>query len=240
MSKLNSTWTVQPHGPLEVVDEGLLSAEGSIVMPLGSFPRRMTVVALRGGGTAVWSAIPLAEPEMAKIEALGPVRFLIVPNAHHRLDIGPWAKRYPGAEVIAPPRAEAAVREAAPVSASSDIVKEHALHLELVPGLKEDEFALTVHRRDGATLILNDILAHVRHPKGIGAKIMARVFGFGVKRPRTARTVRRMMVADGDAVAAKFRMWAFIPDLQRIIVSHGDIITEQPKAALLRAADDYI
>ena len=89
MSKLNRTWIVQPHGALTVVADGILSVEGTIMMPLGRFPRRMTVLALKGGGSAIWSAIPLAEPEMARIETLGPVRFLIVPNQGHRLDLRP-------------------------------------------------------------------------------------------------------------------------------------------------------
>ena len=56
----------------------------------------MTVVGLTGRRTAIWSAIPLAEPEMLQIEALGVPAFLIVPGTGHRLDIKPWKLRYPG------------------------------------------------------------------------------------------------------------------------------------------------
>jgi hypothetical protein len=35
------------------VAEGILAAEGSLVMPLGNFPRRMTVLKLQGGGSAI-------------------------------------------------------------------------------------------------------------------------------------------------------------------------------------------
>lgn len=239
MSKLNSTWIVQPHGQLEQVSEGLFSVQGSIIMPLGKFPRRMTVVALRGGGSLIWSAIPLAESEMAKIEALGQVRFIIVPNKAHRLDLRPWANRYPEAQIIAPPEAVSSVAEAEGVAASGDIIHDPALTLELIPGLKADEFALTVRRDGDTTLVLNDILAHVAHPEGLGATIMAHFFGFGVTRPRTSRPVRRMFVKDEAAVANKFRMWALIPDLKRVIVAHGDIIRADPAGALRRAAEDY-
>ena len=37
-------WKVRPHGKLSRVDEGILTVTGPIRMPLGSFPRRMTVV----------------------------------------------------------------------------------------------------------------------------------------------------------------------------------------------------
>src|SRR6187399_1799688 len=103
MAKLNVEWIVQPHGALVEVAEGILTVEGSIIMPLGRFPRRMTVLSLAAGGSAVWSAVPLNEKEMARIDALGPVRFIIVPNRGHRLDLRPWTRRYPRATVIAPP-----------------------------------------------------------------------------------------------------------------------------------------
>jgi hypothetical protein len=239
MSKLNQQWTVQPHGELVAVADGILTVEGSIIMPLGRFPRRMTVLSLKDGGSAIWSAIPLAEPDMQRIEALGPVRFLIVPNQGHRLDLKPWKDRYPAARVVAPPSARQSVAEAAPVDATEDIIGDPAIAFQLVAGTKADEFALAVKRADGTTLIINDILANVRHPQGIGAHIMARLLGFGVKRPRTSWPVRRMFVKDPAAVAAQFRTWAAIPDLKRIIVSHGDVIDQAPAEALTRAAADY-
>lgn len=239
MAKLNQDWIVQPHGDIVAVADGILTVQGSIVMPLGRFPRRMTVIALRDGGSAVWSPIPLREPDMARIEGLGAVRFLIVPNQGHRLDLKPWSMRYPEARIIAPPNAREAVAEAAPVDATGDIVGDPSLDFQCVAGTKADEFALTVRRVDGTTLILNDILSNVRHPEGIGANIMARLLGFGVKRPRTSRPVRRMFVEDPALVGRQFRAWAAIPDLRRIIVSHGEVIDSAPREALNRAADDF-
>lgn len=238
-SKLNREWVVQPHGQFVAAGEGIWTVEGSIVMPLGRFPRRMTVIALDGGGTAIWSAIPLDEAGMARIDALGPVCFLIVPNQGHRLDLAAWKARYPEARVIAPPSAAEAVAEAAPVDATEDIISDPALALERVAGTKADEFAMTVRRGEGTTLILNDILSSVRHPKGVGAHIMARLLGFGVKRPRTSRPVRRMFVNDPAALARQFRAWAAIPGLRRVIVSHGDVITDDPVGALKTAAGDF-
>lgn len=239
MSKLNDRWIVQPHGPLLPLTDGILTAEGSIVMPLGRFPRRMTVLSLAAGGTAIWSPIPLAQTYMSRIESLGPVRFLIVPNQGHRLDLKAWHQRYPAARVITPPGAAKSVAEAAPVHATEDVIHDPAIEFQKVAGTKADEFALRVKRGDGTTLILNDILSNVRHPAGIGAKIMARLMGFGVDRPRTSRPVRKMYVSDPRQLAAQFREWAAIADLRRVIVSHGDVIDVAPAAALMRAAADF-
>jgi len=239
MAKLNDTWIVQPHGQLQSIADGIFTAEGSIIMPLGRFPRRMTVLTLEAGGTAIWSPILLHDGEMARIEALGPVRFLVVPNQAHRLDLKAWARRYPEAGIIAPPSAITAVSEAAPVLATQDVIRDPAIEFQLVAGTKLDEFALLIRRADGVTLVLNDILANVRHPIGIGAHIMARLLGFGVDRPRTSRPVRRMFVDDAAKLATQLRNWARIPDLRRIIVSHGDVIEAGAAAALERAAADY-
>ncbi|MES2986986.1 MAG: hypothetical protein V4808_03680 [Pseudomonadota bacterium] len=79
-------WEVQAHEALVEVEDGVLTVAGEIPMPLGNFPRRMTVVRLSGNRTAIYSAIALNEPEMARIEAMGRPAFLIVPGDHHRLD----------------------------------------------------------------------------------------------------------------------------------------------------------
>jgi hypothetical protein len=199
----------------------------------------MTVVALRNGRTAIWSPLPLREPEMERIEALGTPAILIVPGIGHRLDIRPWQRRYPSARVLCPPGARAAVEEAVPVDATYDILDDPTANFMTVPGVGEREAALLVRRGDRLTLVVNDILANVRHPHGIGAWIMARLFGFGVRRPRMPRIGKRMFVEDSHALAAAFRDWADNPDLARIIVSHGDVITEHPRTALRQAAADF-
>jgi hypothetical protein len=238
MGKLNDAWIVQPHGALEQVADGIWTVEGSIRMPLGRFPRRMTVVSLAGGGLAVWSAIPLDDAQMAKLDALGPVEFLIVPNAGHRLDVRPWKARYPKARVLTTPGAREAMTEAVPVDGTDNRLGDPSVALTIVPGMKAEEFAMTVSRADGTTLVLNDVLASVSHPKGIGANIMARLFGFGVKRPRVSRLVRKSYVSDPKAIAQQFRDWAQIPNLKRVIVSHVDVLDREPRGRLLCAADD--
>lgn len=238
MAKFNDEWIVQPHGPVELIDEGLMSIAGDISMPLGNFPRRMTVVALPDGRSAIWSAIPLREQEMREIEALGKPAFLIVPGIGHRLDIQAWKKRFPDARVICPSGARDMVEQVIPVEGSEDAIDDPDVRMEAVPGVEAREGALLVRRKGGTTLIVNDILANVRHPNGIGAHIMARLMGFGVKRPQMPWVGKRMFVKDQKALAGGFRRWADQDDLIHIIVSHGDIITDDPRGVLRRVADE--
>ncbi|NML06111.1 hypothetical protein [Sphingomonas sp. G-3-2-10] len=229
-------WEVQPHDQLVEAGDGILTVAGEIRMPLGNFPRRMTVVRLRGGRTAIWSAIALGEPQMKRIEAMGEPSFLIVPGDHHRLDAKIWKMRYPQAKVIAPPGARKMVEEAVPVDATSDILDDPEVRFCIVPGMGQHEAFLHVHRADGVTLILNDIIGNVAHPHGIGANVMGRVFGFGVTGPQVPRPVRHGL-EDKALVAARFRAWAAEPELRRIIVSHGDVLDDYPGDVLLKLAE---
>ena len=236
MPKFHTQWTVFPHGPVERIDDGILSVEGEIRMPLGRFPRRMTVVALSGGRTAVFSPVALHEPEMREIEKLGTPSFMIVPSGFHRLDSRIWKQRYPDMKVTCPPGAKDRVEQAVAVDATTDILADTAVRFVVVAGRGEAEGALIVGRHGRTTLILNDVISNVRHPKGLGANIMARLFGFGVRRPRIAREVKWLFVKDKHALAAQLREWAADDTLSRIIPSHGDII-DRPAEVLRDVAN---
>lgn len=237
MPKFNRVWKVLPHGPVNMIDGRILTVEGDIPMPLGKFPRRMTVVGLSRNRSAIFSAIALNEGGMRKVEKIGKPSFLIVPNGHHRLDARAWKERYPKLKVICPPGAKESVSAAAPVDSTEDILGDKDVDFVVVDGTGQAEAALVVRRESGATLIANDVIANVRNPRGFGAKILARLFGFGVKRPRVPRIVKRVIVEDKGKLARQLRQWSEIPHLRRIIPSHGDPI-EQPARALQRMAEE--
>ncbi len=237
MPKIHDTWTVLPNGPLVEIDEGILTVAGDIPMPLGNFPRRMTVIRLWGGRTAIWSAIALQESDMQRIEVLGRPAVLIVPNPGHRLDAKIWKQRYPDIAVLTPPGARGPVSDVVEVDATEDILGDPDVSFIVVDGTAEGESALKVGRPSGVTLITNDIIGHVRKPHGLGANIMARLFGYGIHRPSVPRTVRRF-IKDPKALARQMREWAEFDGLKRIIVSHGEPITDDPAGTLRRLAGE--
>lgn len=237
MPKFNKEWKVLPHGQVKTVDDRIVTVEGEIPMPLGKFPRRMTVVGLSRNRSAIFSAIALKESAMRRIEQVGKPSFLIVPNGHHRLDARIWKKRYPKLKVLCPPDAKKSVSEAVTVDSTNDILSDKNVSFVIVGGTAEGEAAIIVRRKSGTTLIVNDVVANVRNPTGLGAKIMARLFGFGVKRPQVPRVVKRVMVKDKRELADQLREWSKIPELRRIVPSHGDIV-DRPARALQRMAEE--
>lgn len=237
MTRLNRDWVVQRHGPVKRLEDGLATVVGEIATPLGPFPRRMTVVSLPDSRSAIWSAVSLSEPAMREIEELGRPSFLVVPGASHRLDAAAWKARYPAIKVVCPPGAYAAVREAVPIDYTSDPFKDPTLGFEIVPGVGELESALVV-RRGRTTLVLNDLLANVRNPRGLGARFIAWLHDFGLRRPQMPRITRQRLVSDAAALAGAFRRWAGLPGLSRVIVSHGEVIEDDPRGTLATIADE--
>lgn len=234
MPKLHDDWEVLPHGPVEQVAPGLLTVVGQIPMPLGNFPRRMTVIDLRKGKTAIWSPIALAESAMAQVEQLGTPAYLIVPNAGHRLDLRPFHKRYPEAKIVTAPGGKSGVAEAAkPVQVRATLGDR--AKLVTLAGCDEGELALFVTTGKDVSLLTNDVIGNVAHPKGPGAWVMSRLMGFGPK-PRITRPAMRLFIKDKAALAAQFREWSEIKGLRRLIPSHGEIV-DRPAALLKRLAD---
>jgi hypothetical protein len=236
LAKLHDEWTVLPHGPLREIDYSLMTVVGQIPMPIGNFPRRMTVVGLSRKRTAIFSPIPLAEAEMDRIEALGEPAFLIIPGGFHRLDARPYKARFPKARVVSPSGARNAVSEAVPVDLVLDRLEDADTSFITVAGTADREAALVVRRPGGASLIVNDIIAYVARPRGPGAWLMSRLFGFGARRPSIPRPIRSKLVEDRQALADQLDKWAGIPGLKRIVPSHGEIIERQPAAELARLA----
>lgn len=239
MAKPYSTWTVLPHRALEQLDSNLLSVEGDLPMPIGAFPRRMTIAKLASGELVVYSAIALDDREMAVIDAFGRVAYLVVPNAIHRMDVRIWKQRYPQAKVIAPAGATEAVGAIVDVDASQDICHDDTVQYVTVPGTGDTEGALVVRSPGGTTLVVNDLLWNLQAFPGLGGKLIG-LLGFLGPRPKLPPVVRLRTVKDRRALADQLITWSRIDGLTRLIVAHGAIHTANPQTALLEIAATLI
>jgi hypothetical protein len=68
------------------------------------YPTRMAVIRLSDGSLFVWSPVALSDTLRASVNALGPVRHLVSPNALHHLFLGEWKSAYTAARLYAPPQ----------------------------------------------------------------------------------------------------------------------------------------
>jgi hypothetical protein len=235
MPKPFTEWTVLPHGKLSRLDDNLLSVTGNLHMPVGDVQRRMTVVRLESGKLVIYSAIALDEAEMRALEDFGEPSFLIVPNDIHRMDAKIWKDRYPEMTVIAPAGVQKKVKEVVPVDRASFDFADARTQFVTVPGTEEHEAALVVKTWSGTTLVVNDLIWNLNDRPGFGGWLF-RIMGFTGSAPRIPTVVELREIKDKHALRLQLEAWARIPDLNRIIVSHGDIVTRDPSGVLVSLA----
>lgn len=231
--KPHQTWDVLPHGQLEQVADNLYTIVGKLKMPLMTTPRRMSVVTLARGRTAIYSAIALDEQQLARVLALGTPAFLIVPSGIHRIDVRPWKDRFPEIAVIAPAGARDRIGEVVTIDATAANLGDPRVRVEPVGGTKQRELAMVVETSKGPVLVVNDLIFNLPHMGGV-AEFGLRTLGFGPGHPTIPKLVKRKLVADDAAMKAQLRAWADL-GLVRILPAHGAPI-ETPRETLLQLA----
>jgi hypothetical protein len=234
MAKVNTTWTVIGHRPIEKLSSRVWRVEGDLPnMPL---KRVMTIVRRSDGQLVVHNAIALEDAAMKEIEAWGPIAFLLVPNGYHRLDAPAFAARYPGARVLAPPGSRDKVAEVVEgVGVYAEMPADAAVRLGLLDGVGEAEGYLTVEDETGTTLVLNDAVFNMPHVHGMQGFVLKHLTQ-STGGPRVSRVGRFFLVKDKAAFVAQLHRLAETPKLVRVIVSHHETITDRPADALRAAA----
>jgi hypothetical protein len=237
MPKPFKQWTVLPHRKLTRLDERLLTVVGDLHMPFGDFPRRMTIVRLLDSRLVIFSAIALHEDEMQLIEAAGKPAYLVVPNDIHRMDAKIWKDRYPEMIVLAPAGVREKVEEVVPVDLTTVDFGDPGVRFVTVDGTRAREAALEVETASGTTLVLNDLIWNMRSRPGFAGWLF-KVLGMTGNEPRIPFVVERREVKDRSLLRAQLEAWASMRGLNRIIVSHGSIVTRDPSGVLSHLAHD--
>ena len=234
MAKAHDTWKVWPHGPIEKLSERVWRVQGDIVgMPM----KRVMTIARRGDGSlVVHNGIALADAEMAEIDAWGKVGMIVVPNGYHRIDAKVFHDRYPQATVAAPAGAKKRVEEVVPVSATyAELPADESVTFQTLDGTKEREGVMIVREPSGTTLVFNDAVFNMPHASGFSGFIFRRVTGSSGG-PRVSRIMKLFVISDKQAFRAHLERLAELPDLRRIVVSHHEVIDQDPAATLRRVA----
>ncbi len=220
-----------PHGPLEAITDHIFRVEGTLEKG-PPIKRVMTVVRLSGGDLMIHSAIALAEPAMKELEALGPVAYVIVPNRYHRLDAARYSQRYPQARVLCPPGSRKQVEKVTRVDGTyRDFPGDQRVRLEVLDGVGEIEGVVIVEDGGEVTLVLNDVVFNMPHRRGVGGFILRRITGSSGG-PRISRLVRLGIIKDKAALRRNLERLAALPGLRRIIVSHHEVIDDEPARVL--------
>jgi hypothetical protein len=104
-----------------------------------------------------------------------------------------------------------------------------------VPGTNERDLALVVRSPGGTTLVINDVIWNVENRPGLKGKLL-KLLGITKDEPQIPKVVRMRTVKDKAALRAQLEAWSQL-ELERIIVSHGGIVTRDPSGTLHELAE---
>jgi Domain of unknown function (DUF4336) len=195
---------------------------------------RTTVVRLSGDALWVHSPCTPTDDVCAALDALGEVRWIVVPNRYHHLQAPATAARYPNALVVGPKSAQSrnphvnltmGTDDPAYIRSTPELIP---IQLGGVPFLDETVF---FHPASGS-LIAADLLMSACEHDHWTSRMAARIFGhYGkVRTPPDVRWHTRASTALAESIA---RMRAL--PLQRILVARADPITDRPVQQLAEA-----
>jgi hypothetical protein len=223
-----SAWKVLPHGDLVQVGPDVWQVSGTMDLPI---PRNMAVVRLPDGGLVLHSVVAMDEARQAELEALGPIAAMIAPSFYHRLDIAQYKARYPKAAVIAPARVRSKVEEVVKVDATcEDFLPGLGIGCRAVGGLAEMQYDVP-----GGTVIVCDALGHGATNPGFGGWVASFLGPPGAKLG-IPRIVKWRQCEDYEA----FKRWlgdlAAREDVTRLMMAHGDVVSQDVRAELKNAA----
>jgi hypothetical protein len=230
MPNVHETWTVLEHGDLEELQPNLWRVEGAI--PGMQMKRVMTVARRSDGVLVIHNGIGLPEDMMKAIESKGEVGFIVVPNGYHRLDAKPYKARYPKAKVLCPKAAQKKVAEVIPVDLTYDeFPADDAVELRHLAGCKDREGVMIVRHEDQVTLVFNDAVMNMPHLPGFAGFVLRRLTS-STGGPTVSRLTKMAMISDKRAFFEDLDRLADLPGLQRIVVSHHEVIDEDPASVL--------
>jgi hypothetical protein len=214
---------------------GIWSTEYSLDWPAGliRIPVRMTVIQLDDGRLIVHSPGPISRELGDELDALGPVRFIVVPQQHGKFTRAA-AERFPDAQLLAAaaaPRGQTSVAFHSSLTDETPAAWKGQVESHLVRGFRLGEVVL-LHRAS-RTLVIADLCFNIHEAPSRAARAFCRANGmwrhFG-----PSRLIRLLAVSDRAAFQRsldRILQW----DFERIIPGHGDVVERGGRAAL-RAA----
>jgi hypothetical protein len=233
MSKQPRPWIVTRHDPIEKLEDNLWSVQGDV--PGVPFKRRMFIIKRADGALMFFgTAIPLEEAALAEVTVWGRPAILVVPHDQHMIDARAFAEKL-GLRVYGPKACEAKMRTRADVAGMiEDVPADPTVEVVAVAGAKTGEPAVLVRSAGGQRVSLLVADAIQNNPKA-SVGMLPRLMGFAGG-PKVVPIFKMMFLSDKAALKRQLGAWADLPGLARVMVCHGDTVTDGAGAALKAAA----
>jgi len=212
---------------MKKVDKDIWVIETKLKFMGADFGNRMTIIQLDDGSLLLHSPIKFSSELYAKIKKLGDVSFIITPNLFHGKFVNEWLNAFPLAKHYSPDES----KNSLPLSSLSILTASKGLEAIHISGLpKVNEYAF-IHK-PSKTLILTDIAFNVGSNVSLWTKLFFKLNNAYNKFGPT-RLMKSML---SDPYSFKLSMEEILSfNIDRVIVSHGNILEEQAKKALRSA-----
>jgi len=197
-----------------------------------SLTTRMTVVRLQDGSLWVHSPISPTRELIEELQNLGTVRYVVAPNKSHHLFFLEFLEAFPSAQGYIAAGLELKRPD---LSRFPQISSEAPWRSEIegffIEGLPILNETVWFHI-DTGTLVITDILfCFAETNRGIAALVSKLL---GVRGKLGMSRTMKLAVKDKQALAKSVLPLLALP-VQRVMVAHDQIITEQPAAKLVQA-----
>jgi hypothetical protein len=212
-------------------------ADGSEVETAGfRYGTRMAVIRFPDGALFVWSPVALSDALRADVDALGPVRFVVAPNALHHLFIGDWLAAWPDAKAYGAP----GLRQKRPDvnftcelgEATVDEWGGEVAHL-VVPGNLITTEVIFFHRQS-STVLFTDLIQNFPSGWFKGWRgVVARLDLMTGAEPSVPRKFRLAFVDRRAARAAVARILAW--PIERVLAAHAPPVSADGRGVVERA-----
>lgn len=200
------------------------------------YPTRMAVIRLSDGSLFVWSPVALSESLYAAVDALGPVRHLVSPNALHHLFLSEWKSAFPAARVCASPDLRRKRKDL-----TFDVELRNAAEPAWAPDIDQvvvqGSFALTevvFFHRTSRTALFADLIQNFPRDWFKGWRgFLARHGGIVAPNPSTPRDWRVSFLNRRAARVSLDKILAW--PIEQVVIAHGNLPPGDGTAFVRRA-----
>jgi len=200
-----------------------------------NFGNKMTIIKYDDDKLMLHSPIPISPTLIKQLDALGQVKLLMAPNLMHNLFINEWKHHYRDAMLIAPKHIKKVdfdiSLEEITRTEKSEFNIPSDLRLQFIAGTKGLHEYAVIHI-PSATLILTDLAFNIHNVKGIWSNIFFKLYGAHGKFGPTH--LMKFIIKDKVAFSQSIKT-ILNYDFDKVIVSHGELITRDGKSRFNKA-----
>lgn len=208
-------------------------------MTLGAVPLhlRMTVIKLNNGELWLHSPTRISDSLMQSVNALGTLAYIIAPNNGHNLWLKEWVQAYPNAKVYVSrgiPKKLPTLGDYIIIEEQSALPWQDEIELASMPSVNFFDEQVFFHKAS-RSLIVTDLVQNHANEKvdGIKAKVSQRLLKIiGFNNICIAPPLRAGFLIKDKAAFTLFIQRILAWDFDRVIVTHGNIISQDAKTTL--------